>query len=79
MAGAGYQPGGDGSGSGGTGPGVPAGGTAGQILEKIDGTNFNTQWINNTGGSPFDPDTIVVDIDNGTIVVDIDNGTVVHT
>ena len=29
------------------GPGVPVGGTAGQILSKIDLTNYNTQWINN--------------------------------
>jgi hypothetical protein len=37
--------------SGGQGPvgvGVPAGGTAGQILAKINSTNYNTQWINNT-------------------------------
>lgn len=26
------------------GKGVPVGGTAGQILEKIDGTDYNTQW-----------------------------------
>jgi hypothetical protein len=26
------------------GVGVPAGGTAGQILSKIDGTDYNTQW-----------------------------------
>jgi len=31
--------------TGATGPGVPIGGTAGQILSKIDGTNYNTQWI----------------------------------
>jgi hypothetical protein len=30
------------------GPGVPVGGTAGQILSKINSTNYNTQWINNT-------------------------------
>jgi hypothetical protein len=30
-----------------TGPGVPVGGTAGQILSKINSTNYNTQWINN--------------------------------
>ena len=30
------------------GPGVPVGGTAGQILAKIDSANYNTQWINNT-------------------------------
>jgi hypothetical protein len=28
------------------GPGVPVGGTAGQILAKINSTNYNTQWIN---------------------------------
>lgn len=27
------------------GEGVPTGGTAGQILSKIDGVDFNTQWI----------------------------------
>lgn len=26
------------------GPGVPTGGTAGQVLKKIDGTDYNTQW-----------------------------------
>lgn len=30
-----------------TGPGVPVGGTDGQILAKIDGTNYNTEWIDN--------------------------------
>lgn len=25
--------------------GIPTGGTAGQILEKIDGTDYNTQWV----------------------------------
>ena len=33
-------------------PGIPEGGDAGQILAKIDGENFNTQWIENTGGGP---------------------------
>lgn len=26
------------------GPGVPTGGAAGQVLSKIDGTNYNTEW-----------------------------------
>ena len=26
------------------GPGVPTGGTAGQVLAKVDGTNYNTEW-----------------------------------
>lgn len=29
------------------GPGVAAGGTAGQILAKIDGIDYNTEWIDN--------------------------------
>lgn len=32
------------------GQGVPAGGTAGQILEKIDGTDYNTQWADPAAG-----------------------------
>jgi hypothetical protein len=27
------------------GQGVPVGGTAGQVLAKIDNTNYNTQWV----------------------------------
>lgn len=34
-----------------SGPGVPSGGTTGQILSKINNDDFNTQWINPpTGG-----------------------------
>lgn len=29
---------------------IPTGGTAGQVLSKIDGTNYNTQWVT-SGGS----------------------------
>ena len=32
------------------GPGVAAGGTAGQVLSKVDGTDYNTQWINPPSG-----------------------------
>lgn len=28
------------------GPGVPSGGTTGQVLAKVDGTNYNTEWVN---------------------------------
>jgi hypothetical protein len=30
--------------------GLPTGGTANQVLSKIDATNYNTQWITPTGG-----------------------------
>lgn len=33
------------------GPGVPAGGSAGQVLGKIDGTDFNTGWTNRVAGT----------------------------
>ena len=32
------------------GPGVPAGGTAGQVLAKVDGTDYNTEWVTPSGG-----------------------------
>ncbi len=32
------------------GYGVPVGGTAGQVLSKIDGTNYNTEWTTPSGG-----------------------------
>jgi mannose-6-phosphate isomerase-like protein (cupin superfamily) len=32
------------------GPGVAAGGTTGQVLAKKSNTNYDTEWINNSGG-----------------------------
>jgi hypothetical protein len=29
---------------------VPVGGTAGQVLAKIDSANYNTEWVNQSGG-----------------------------
>lgn len=36
-------------GVGGTGPGVPAGGTAGQVLQKVNATDFSTSWTSDIG------------------------------
>lgn len=33
------------------GEGVPTGGTAGQVLQKVDGTDFNTVWATPAGGA----------------------------
>jgi len=33
------------------GPGVPTGGTVGQILQKLSGTDFDTGWVTPSGGS----------------------------
>jgi hypothetical protein len=30
--------------------GIPAGGTAGQVLAKIDAVDFNTEWVAQSGG-----------------------------
>lgn len=47
------------------GVGVPAGGTPGQVLSKVDGTDYNTEWVDQTGDA--------VDSVNGqTGVVDLD-------
>ena len=35
---------------GATGQGVPTGGTTGQVLSKINATDFNTQWVTPSGG-----------------------------
>jgi len=36
-----------------TGPGVAAGGTEGQVLLKVDGTDYNTTWADNSAESTF--------------------------
>ena len=41
------------------GPGVATGGTAGQVLSKVDSTDYNTQWTDPPSGS--DPDAIKKD------------------
>lgn len=33
------------------GKGVPTGGTAGQVLAKVNSTDYNTQWVDPPGGS----------------------------
>ena len=57
-AGADGADGADGS-DGATGPqgpagqGVPAGGSTNQVLSKIDGTDYNTQWVAQSGGGSY--------------------------
>lgn len=50
-----------------SGQGVPAGGTAGQVLAKVDGTDYNTGWIDAPNGG-FEFETIAMsDFDFSTI------------
>ena len=39
--------------TGATGPGVASGGTEGQVLLKVDGTDYNTVWADNSAESTF--------------------------
>ena len=55
---------------GGGGIGVPTGGTTGQVLAKINNTNYNTQWVNpSSGGGAVDS----VNTQTGVVVLDADN------
>lgn len=36
--------------NGSNGVGVPSGGTTGQVLVKVDNTDYNTQWVTSSGG-----------------------------
>lgn len=51
------------------GVGVPVGGTAGQVLAKVDDTDYNTQWVDQTGGEPVEQSEYLVKAPIGTIVI----------
>lgn len=46
---------------------VPTGGTTGQVLAKIDATNFNTQWITVSGSGTVTSITAGTGLSGGTI------------
>ncbi len=50
------------------GQGVPAGGSTGQILSKIDGSNYNTQWIDAPTTGTGDMLRSVYDTNNSGVV-----------
>lgn len=50
------------------GVGVPAGGTTGQVLAKVDGTDYNTQWID-PPAEPVEQAAYLVKAPIGTIVI----------
>ena len=56
------------------GQGVPTGGTAGQVLAKINATDYNTEWVNQSGGGGINAyakyfGTGTVNFNNGTLGV----------
>ena len=55
-----YNRGGGSEGS--VGEGVAAGGTTGQVLAKVDNTDYNTEWVANTGGG-YDDTAIQAEVD----------------
>jgi len=57
------------------GVGVPAGGTAGQVLSKIDGSDYNTQWTDSAGGGSSELMQVNVYNSTGSVIT---AGTVVH-
>ena len=60
---------------GANGQGVPVGGTTGQVLAKVDATDYNTQWVTpSTGGSGVQVDLIATKTTNAQ-VLSLANGT----
>jgi len=67
------------------GVGVPAGGTAGQVLAKINSTDYNTQWVDQSGGGssiqtyiqttqPSDAQYVWWDTSGGNLTLWIEDG-----
>lgn len=53
--------------------GIPIGGSAGQVLAKIDGTDYNTQWVNQSGGGSGGSSLTVEDYLTGATYGNINN------
>lgn len=56
------------------GQGVPIGGTSGQVLSKIDATDFNTEWVNPVTGGSADGVVSNISFTSPNLVVTGSNG-----
>ncbi|OGS77099.1 MAG: hypothetical protein A3G95_03280 [Flavobacteria bacterium RIFCSPLOWO2_12_FULL_31_7] len=57
-----------------SGQGVPTGGTTGQVLAKVNATDFNTQWVTPTSGSGATLDLLATNT-SSTAIFSLANGT----
>jgi len=53
------------------GVGVPAGGSAGQVLAKVDGVDYNTEWINPTAPDFISSVSSPLAVTDGNLTVDL--------
>lgn len=61
---------------GANGQGVPVGGTTGQVLAKVDATDYNTQWVTPSAGGSAYPNVELHIINNVTqSITSLGNGT----
>lgn len=49
------------------GVGVPIGGLSGQVLAKVDVTNYNTEWVTPSGGGGSGATPVHTEVFNGTV------------
>lgn len=61
------------------GQGVPTGGTVGQVLAKIDSTDYNTEWVNQTSGGPTNEITNTDGISTWSVSVGTDGVVTMNT
>jgi hypothetical protein len=60
----------DGSWASPVGNGVPTGGTTGQVLAKIDGVDYNTEWVNQSGGGVSDGSVVFAGVPDCRVLTD---------
>ena len=65
--------------NGANGVGVPGGGNPGQVLAKIDSTDYNTQWVNQTSGTVTASFTTIAVAGQSNVVADSPTDTLTLT